>query len=127
MLVGDFPLLIRDLALLIGDLPLAAQVLLNLIGQNKAVHGQGGENEADVEKRVNIEEYLYEQRKRHRQDGDEKAEEDFTGKPIAAFHRAGQREQQDQDQRQQQKRVQGPAVVLPFRCDRGKNPEEGGE
>ena len=55
-LISDFPLLQGDFSLLFSNFPflqddflLAALILLDLIGQDEAVHGQSGENSADVD------------------------------------------------------------------------------
>jgi len=102
---------------LMGNLPLLAQIPLDLIGQDEAVHRQDGEDETDVEEREDIDEHLHEQRDRHRQRGDEETEEGFVGKPRSPSHRTREIEQQDRDQRQQPKRVQGLAAKLPVRRD----------
>lgn len=58
LLEGNFPLLERDFLVLEGDFPLMAAVLFNLVGQDEAVHGQGGEDIADVDEGEKVEEQL---------------------------------------------------------------------
>ena len=109
-LIGDFPLMP-------GDFPLLAKILLNLVGQDEAVHGQGGEDNADIEQRVDIDKGVYEQRNGHRQQCRKKTLVGFAGKMFPAADRACEIQQHGQSHRQQQKRVQRPAEILPVRRD----------
>ncbi len=68
----------HDAGALMGDLPLLVHVLFHLIGQDEAVHGQGGEDRADVDQRVDVDENMYEHRDRHGQLGDEQAQPGFA-------------------------------------------------
>ena len=69
LLLGDFLLLVSNLFLLPGnflvlpdDFLLMTAVLLDLIGQDEAVHGQRGEDVAEVYEREDIGEQVYGQR-----------------------------------------------------------------
>ena len=61
----------------------------------------------------NIEEQLREQGDHERYNGDEEAEEGFTGNLLSAPDRSRKIEQHDRDQGQQHKRIQGPRLSLP--------------
>ena len=58
-LIGDFPLMPGDFPLVPGDFPLLREVLLNLVGQDEAVHGQRGEDNADIKQCVDIDKGVY--------------------------------------------------------------------
>ena len=96
---------------------LAAAILLDLIGQDEAVHGQGGKDIADIDERENVSEQLHGQCGCNWQDGDEKSEKDLAGKPLPALDRPHERKQQGSNDRHQRKRVQGAAEILIVRCD----------
>ena len=110
----------HDAGALLGDLPLLAKILLDLIGQDETVHGQGGEHHADVKEQERIDKRLYQQRDRHRQQGDEKAQIDLAGQKPPPPDHSREIEQQNRNYRQQHKRIPGPPVNLPVRCDKVK-------
>ena len=116
----------HNIDVLIGDLPLVALILLDLIGQDEAVHDQGRNDIADIDEWKNVKKYLQDQRERHRQQGGEEAKEHLSGKVRSASYRACQIERQDCDQRQQQKRVERPAVILVIHRVMGENAKEQG-
>ena len=109
-LPGDFPLLL-------GNSLLVAEVLLDLIRQDEAVHDEGGEDVADVEEQYSIDEQIQNQCGRHRRLGDDQAKESFTGQPCAAPNCSCEIEQQNRDYRYRNKWVQRTVVILVFRCD----------
>ena len=84
-MIGDLPLLIGNLPLLIGDFLLLPTVLLDLIGQDEAVHGQRGKDVAYIDERKDVDEQRYDHRDRDRQYGDEEGKKDFAGKPLPAL------------------------------------------
>ena len=116
----DTGLLIGDFLLLQGNFPLMAQVLLHLLGQDQPVHGHGGDNNADIDQRENIDKQVRDQSNGHRQDRNEVAEEGSAGKLLPAPYGAREIEKQDDEDRQRNKRVQGSAEIQPFRRNRGK-------
>ena len=97
--------LIGKLLLLPGDFPLAVQILIDLIGKDETVHGQGGEDDADIDQRIDFDEHLQCPGDRYRQHGGEKAEKCLAGKLIPAFYHSCEIQQYGCDHRQQQKRV----------------------
>ena len=94
------------LAFLITILPIAVALIpFDLIGQDQAVQGQCGDDVADLNKRVEIDEQMHGQRDRDRQYGDEKSEKRFVGKSFPALYRPREIEQRNHDSRYQEKRI----------------------
>ena len=87
----------------------------------RQVHGQGGKDQADVKEQKRIDKHLNQRRDRQRQQGDEKAQTDLTGKQPAPPDSSHVIEQHDRDCRQQHKRIPGSPVALSFRCDEEKS------
>ena len=106
------------------DFLLPAAVLLNLIGQDEAVHGQCGKDVTKVYEWEDIDEQLHGKRHRHRQYGDEESKKYFTGKPLPAFNNACEMKQQGCNDRYQRKRVQRTAEILVSRCDINETVDE---
>ena len=67
-----------DAGALIRDFPLMLQILLDLIRQDEAVHGQSREDITDIEEQEDINEHQHDQSGYHRQYGGEKAVKCFT-------------------------------------------------
>ena len=114
----------RDLLLLSGNflllpenLPLLMFVLLNLVGQNETVHGQCGEDIADVNEGENIHEQMDGECGGCWQEGNEKSEKNLAGKLSAALYRASNINQQGGNERNQGKRIQRTAGILICRCE----------
>ena len=111
----------HDAGALLGNLPLLAKILLNLIGEDKTVHGQSSEDRTDIKEQKRIGKHLYQHRDCHRQQGDKKAQIDLAGQEPSPPDRSRVIEQHDRDCRQQHKRVPGPPLILSVRCDEEKS------
>jgi len=114
--MGYFLLLPDNFLLLQNDFLLAA-ILIDMIGQDEAVHDQCRQGKAEINNLKNVSKEQYDQRDHNRQKGNETCEKDFTGKTLSVFDRPDEIDEQDSERQQQEKRVQGSAVILIFRCD----------
>ena len=99
----------HDTGALIGDFQLVAPVLFDLLGQGKAVHGQGGKDIGNVDEREDIDKQQRRHGGRDRHNSNKKTEKCSAGNLLPALNRSCKIEQQDRDQRQQDQRIQGTA------------------
>ena len=116
----------HDAGALIRNLLLMPQVLFDLVGQDDAVHGESGKDDADVNQRVDICKQMHGQRSGHGQLSDEKAQPGFPGKASSAHDRTGQIAQHEQGQGQYQKRIQRTAGELTVRGQFAETADERG-